>query len=452
MATPNQNKTTNPFRDPTRKPGGSGIAVHLQLAILNLLVMAFFCLVLLNPAVAQQQFAPPAQFVPPVYTNQPIRGARPLMPPQYRDVAQVQFSDQVLPIKPELDQSPPTRQPAPFTVRIKDITTVAGQRSNRIEGFGIVAGLKGTGGKGPATQQFARNLLQNQGNRIDLQPTKSLSVVFVTAEVPPFYQPGEKLNATVSVWDDATSLYGGTLVRTPLKGVDGQVYALASGPLEIGGFSAEGAGGSIKKNHDTSGRVEAQMEVAICEGPAFNGNNIRLLLRNKDDTTAYRIASEINKYFRRAARANHSGSVDVTIPGSFADAKMDFLVMIKNLRVEPDIPARVVINEKTGTIVIGKNVKLSKVVFAKDNLIITTSESPVASQPAPQSRGQTVVLPRTQIQATEQGGRYNTLNDNITVGDLATALNMLGVTPQDLISVFQSIRAEGSLHAELIVQ
>ena len=342
--------------------------------------------------------------------------------------------------------------PGPMTVRIKDITSIEGHRSNRVEGIGLVSGLKGTGGKSPLTQQLVATMLQNQGILSTDIATKNLSAVTVTAEIPPFYKPGETLTATVACLDDASSLYGGVLLRTSLSAMDGQVYALASGPLVIGGFSAEGAGGSIKKNHDVVGKVQAQMEVEICDGPAFSGNQLRLLLKNKDYSTAYRIATKINMHFPRSARANHSGSVDVKIPNSFINGKMDFLVMINNLEVEPDNKARIVINEKTGTIVVGKNVKLSSVLLARDNLIITTTESPVASQPAPFSQGQTVVLPRTQIEATELGGRYNTLPANSTVGDLAAALNSLGVTPQDLISVLRDIDREGSLHAELVVE
>lgn len=348
--------------------------------------------------------------------------------------------------------NPSSEPPALFTVRVKDITTIEGHRSNRVEGFGLVTGLKMTGGKGLLTQQFARTLLQNQGILIDTVPTKSLSVVSVSAEIPPFYKPGETFVATVSVLDDAISLFGGHLLRTPLSGIDGNVYALAGGPLEIGGFSIGGAAASIRKNHDTVGKVQAQLEVEICDGPAFKGNRFRLLLRNKDYTTAYRIANEINKFFPRAAQASHAGSVDVIIPRAFEHSPMDFLVMVNNLRVEPDNSARVVINEKTGTIIVGKNVRLSSFMFAKDNLIITTNEMPVVSQPAPFSDGQTVVVPRTQIQLFEEGSRYNVLPANTTVGDLAQVLNILGISPQDIISVFLALHAEGSLHAELVIE
>ncbi len=357
------------------------------------------------------------------------------------------------PSVPEQIPGPPPMVPASgLSVRIKDITTIDGHRTNRIEGFGLVTGLKGTGGRGAFTQQIARTMLQNYGILIDQLPTKSISVVMVSAEVPPFYKPGETLIATVSVFDDATSLYGGQLLRTPLTAIDGQVYALAGGPLEIGGFSISGDAGSIRKNHDTVGKVQAQMEVEICNGPAFDGNSFRLLLRNKDYTTAYRIATEINKYFPQTARAHDGGAVDVLIPRSFSHVPLDFVVLVNNLRVEPDTTARVVINEKTGTIVMGKNVKISGLVFAKDNLVITTTESPVVSQPGPFSFGETAVVPRTQIQAVEQGGVYHMLPANATVGDLANALNLLGVTPQDMISVFLAIQSEGSLQATLVIE
>jgi len=404
------------------------------------------------PSLTAQVFDPRSPIDFPVPSLNPDPAARPLNP-QIAPAPQVgSFNTIDDPTAQNLNPPITVLPPPAFTVRIKDITTIEGHRSNRVEGFGLVTGLKGTGGKGLITQQFTRTMLQNHGILATQLPTKSLSVVSVTAEIPPFYKPGETLTATVAVLDDAISLYGGQLLRTPLLAVDGQTYALAGGALEIGGFSAAGAAATLRKNHDTVGKVAAQLEMEICDGPAFNGTHFRLLLRNKDYTTAHRISAEINKYFPRMSQATDAGGVDVLIPRTFANNPLDFLVMINNLRVEPDIPARVVINEKTGTIVIGKNVKLSSIVFAKDNLIITTTETPVASQPAPFGNGETVVLPRTQIQATETGGRYNTLPNNATVGDLANALNMLGVTPQDLISVFQAIEAEGSLQAQLIIE
>jgi flagellar P-ring protein precursor FlgI len=337
-------------------------------------------------------------------------------------------------------------------VRIKDITSVEGHRANRVTGIGLVTGLKGTGGKSLLTQDLARNMLRNFDILARNIPSGSQSVVAVTAEIPPFVRAGEKVTATVSIFDDAIGLYGGELHTTPLRGFDNQVYAVAGGALVLGGFSAGGEGASVSKNHDTTGRVQATVEVGIQDGPAFPHRGFRLLLSNKDYATAYRIATEINRYFPGHSRARDQGSVDVLFPRTFQQNKIDFVVMVNNLRVQPDIPARVVINQKTGTIVVGQNVRLSRIMFANDNLIITTSETPIASQPAPFSDGQTVVLPRTQVTATETGGRYNILNQQTTVGELATALNVLGVSPQDLIGIFQSIQASGALQAKLVIE
>jgi flagellar P-ring protein precursor FlgI len=346
----------------------------------------------------------------------------------------------------------PLSERHPMEVRIKDITTIEGHRSYWLNGIGLVAGLDGSGGNDELTRQVARNFLVNSGIQPrDLQ-TKNLCAVSVQVEVEPFTAPGEPLTAMVSMLGAGKDLYGGTLLRTAMQAIDGRTYAIAQGPLQIGGFSAEGAAGSVKKNHPTVGISSATLfEPIECQNP-FPGNEIRLLLRNKDLTTSYRIATQINEFFPRTARAESQGSVLIEIPRPFWSNKAAFAVMIKNLYVRPDVAARVVINEKTGTIVIGQNVKISGLVFAKDNLVITNNEAPIASQPAPFSDGDTVVLPRTQLEAVEQGGRYNMLNSNTTVGELAAALNQLGVTPQDLISVFDAIHQSGSLHAELITR
>ncbi len=347
----------------------------------------------------------------------------------------------------------PLRTPGfEVTSRIKDITTIEGHRSNQLIGVGLVMGLKGTGSKSPLTKQAAQNVLKNMGILADNIPVGSLSLVGVTAEVPAFVRVGEKINATVSSYDGATGLFGGQLVWTPLKGADGQTYAVATGPLRVNGFSAGGAAGGVSKNHDTTAEVQAQIELAIDPGQAFPENNFRLLLTNKDYTTAQRIASTINQSFPGHARALDPGSVHVYFPEQFRYSKLDFVAYIHNLRVVPDMTARVVINQKTGTIVLGNDVRLSSIMFASDNLIVTTSENPIASQPAPLSDGQTVVLPRSQVSVAETGGRYNSLNQNVTVGDLAAALNALGVSPKDLIDIFQGIQEAGALQATLIVK
>ncbi|MFK7765639.1 MAG: flagellar basal body P-ring protein FlgI [Mariniblastus sp.] len=342
--------------------------------------------------------------------------------------------------------------PSPTSVRIKDITSIEGHRANRVTGIGLVTGLKGTGGKSLLTQNLARNMLRNFDILADQVATNNLSVVAVTAEIPAYVRPGETINATVSIFDDGIGLYGGELQSTALKGLDGQVYAVAGGGLVLGGFSAGGQGAAVTKNHDTTGKVQATIEVGIQNGPAFPGNSFSLLLKNNDYSTAQRIATEINRHFPRHAYADDQGRVKVQFPHPSRVSKLDFVVKVNSLRVTPDIPARVVINQKSGTIVVGKDVRLSQVLLAHDNLIIATSETPVASQPAPFSQGETVVLPRTELNVTSTGGGYNILNRQTTVGDLASALNALGVSPQDLIAVFQSIQDSGALQATLIIQ
>ncbi|MCL4134258.1 UNVERIFIED_CONTAM: hypothetical protein GTU68_048691 [Idotea baltica] len=376
----------------------------------------------------------------------PLPGALPQQIPP----AQIDSLQQ--PIAHHRAQPIPRLGPHAAPIRIKDITTIEGHRSNHVTGFGVVTGLKGTGGKSPETKQALKNYFQRRGFLVDEPTAGNVALVAVNAEIPPFVRPGETIKATVSVADDSQGLFGGVLQTTSLEGLDGQVYALAQGDLILSGFSAEGAGGGVSKNHDTTGLVEAQIEVGMQTEPAFPRDEFRLLLTNKDYATAQRIAAQINQKFPGYARARDQGSVDVMFPPPFRRAKLEFVVRVNELTVVPDMPARVVINQKTGTIVVGQHVKLSKVVFANENLVITTNETPVASQPAPFSEGQTVVLPRTQISATETGGTYNTLQHQTTVGDLAGVLNTLGVRPRDLIGIFQDIQASGALQAQLIIQ
>lgn len=363
---------------------------------------------------------------------------------------------EAIPSNLQTGQNFPSTRPAinntQLQIRIKDITTIEGHRSNRLTGIGLITGLKGTGGKEELTQRLAANMLQNFDIRLDEIPSGSMSVVAVTAEIPPFSRPGEKVTATVSTMDNASGLFGGVLQLTQLRGHDNQVYAVAGGSLVLSGFSAEGAAGTITKNHDTTGKVDAQVEVAIEEEPAFPGQSFRLLLTNKDYATAHRIVEQINRYYPGHATALDQGTVDVYFPREYINSKFAFVVKVNELRVVPDIPARVVINQKTGTIVIGQNVKLSRIMFANENLIITTNEAPVAVQPAPFSQGETAILPRTQLTTNETGGSYNIIDQQATVGELASLLNRLGVSPRDMIGIFESIRDSGALQAQLIIQ
>jgi flagellar P-ring protein precursor FlgI len=419
-----------------------------QFAFISVLVLGSSCW-----SVAQQLSNQPDR---PGYGRRLVNQARPLSSQRQVTrlvpIQRVELAQGLAPVQPRPHLASAPIDPAAFSIRIKDITSIEGHRVNYLTGIGLVTGLKGTGGKSPLTQDLASNMLRNFGVLTQTVPTGSMAAVTVKAEIPPFARAGEPVRATISLMDDATSLYGGGLEQTPLKGYDNQVYAIAGGPLIVGGFTAGGDGAAITKNHDVAAKVEAILEVPIDQGAAFPNSSFRLLLRNKDYATAYRIATAINKIFPGHARALDQGSVNVVFPQSYRQSKIDFVVLINDMRVTPDAPARVVINQKSGTIVVGQNVRLSKIMFAVGNLIVATTESPIVSQPAPLSQGQTVVVPRTGINVTETGGRYNLINQQTTVGELATALNTLGVTPQDLISVFQTIEQSGALQATLVIQ
>ncbi|NND98999.1 MAG: flagellar basal body P-ring protein FlgI [Pirellulaceae bacterium] len=338
------------------------------------------------------------------------------------------------------------------SVRVKDITFVEGDRINHVSGEGLVFGLSGTGGKAEQTILMAANYFLRKGLQIQNVNTKNMSAVLVSGKIPAYARKGETILVTVSVADDATSLRGGTLHQTALRGIDDEIYAIAQGPIVGGGVSAQGDAASVQKNHPTVGVCEAIVEREIgCEQIVRNGR-IRLVLRNKAYSTATQIANALNDVFPYHARALDSGTVEIAVPRTFQRGLPTFISMIGNLRVRPDTPARVVINQKTGTIVLGHHVKISRVVFASENIVIATNETPVASQPAPFSQGETTVLPRTSVDVVESGGTYNLWRGGLTVGDLANALNTLAVSPNTLINIMTSLRNQGALQAELIIE
>lgn len=343
--------------------------------------------------------------------------------------------------------------PEELRVQISDITTIKGQMGNSLSGFGLVIGLNGTGGKSELTRRMAANLAKNNAGIVDAQNTsKSISVVVVTAELPHFARVGEKISVHVSVYDDATSLKGGELLLTPLEGVDSQVYATATGSLLGSGFAVSGAAGGVQKNHPTTGTTTATVVKEVCLDNCFDRGVLELLLINKDAMTSTRISNAINQLFPGRAEAVDAGMVRIRVPESFQNTRNDFIAMLGSLTVVPNMPARVVVNQRTGTIVVGSRVRLSHVMFANDNLIVTTSETPTVSQPNTFSPGQTAIVPRTQITAVEEGGRYNILSEGIELGELAAALNAMGVSPQDMITIFQSLRDSGALHAQLEIE
>ncbi len=349
-------------------------------------------------------------------------------------------------------------------VSIKSLTTLDGVRINQLTGMGLVAGLNGTGGKSPVTRRFAQDMLQNFGLRASpaerllaptdtRQRTDNLSVVTVTAELPIFARPGSRIDVIVSAFDEAKSLLGGTLITTPLYGVDGNVYAVAAGPVSAGGFAFDGDGASVQKGYPTSGRIPhgATVEEAVPTDFLHCGN-VRLLLRNIDFETARRVADAINARYPGVAFAEDAASVKLIVPAEYALDPIAFVGMVTAIPVVPDMSPRVVINERTGTIVVGHNVQISSVAIAHGNLAVLTTESPIVSQPTPFSEGRTAVVPRTDIQVEEERRPVFVLGETTNVGDLAQALNVLGVTPRDLSAIFQQLQSAGALHAELLLQ
>ena len=353
-------------------------------------------------------------------------------------------------------------------VRIRDLTEVEGVRTNQLVGLGLVTGLNGTGGKSPITRQLALNLIQRYGLRVDpeirarlrndtSEKTDNLSVVTVTADLPAFARNGQTIDVLVSTFDDAKNLAGGQLIMTAMKGVDGEIYAVASGAISTGGFAFSGDAAGAQKNHPTTGRIPngATIERETCTPIGQNGV-VRMLLRQSDFETARRIALAINTEYPAlteypaVARAIDSTTIEIHVPTPHADDVPAFIGRVGNLMVIPDRPARVVINERTGTVIIGENVRLARVLITHANLSIMTAETPEVSQPNPFSQGQTTVVPRTQMDVLEEKAFVNEIDRQSTVGDLATALNALGVTPRDLSSIFQQLKESGALHAELL--
>ncbi len=338
--------------------------------------------------------------------------------------------------------------------RIKEIANYEGIRGNHLIGYGLVVGLEGQGdksGTGFTTQSLA-NMLNRFGVRIDANSisVKNVASVVVTADLSPLAKPGSSLDVTVSSIGDAKSLQGGTLLFTPLSGADGEVYAVAQGPVSIGGFLGGGDESKVQKNFLTVGRVPAGALVER-DIPLSVGNDIAILLKNPDFTTSSRIAGVINTNFGPgSAHSVDATKVWVRIPDGYRTNQVDFLSMVETLDIPVDTISKVVVNERTGTIVIGQNVKLSTVAVSHGNLTVEIQTSYQVSQPSPFSRGgTTAVVPETSINVEEEDARLIQLDEGTNLGDLVGALNALGVTPRDLIAILQAIRSAGALQAEL---
>ena len=348
--------------------------------------------------------------------------------------------------------------PCRADVRIKDIADIEGVRDNQLVGYGLVVGLNGTGDRLDSavfTRQSLIGMLERLGvNTRDQESklqTKNVAAVMVTANLPAFARSGSRIDVTVSALGDAKDLTGGTLLVTPLLAADGEVYAVAQGTLATGAIAAKGAGASVTRGVPTSARISngATVEKEIAFQLAAK-SGLRLALRNPDLTTARRMADVINHAIGTGARATDPRTVSLALGGRDA---MDVLARIESLRVEPDSPATVVIDEASGTIVMGSSVRISTVAIAQGNLTIRITETPEVSQPGPLSGGTTAVVPRTNIQVdTQSDRRLGVLQGGVTLRDLVASLNALGVGPRDMISILQSIKAAGALQADLVVR
>lgn len=349
-----------------------------------------------------------------------------------------------------------TAQPA-LATRIKDIASFDGVRDNQLIGYGLVVGLNGSGDSDQTRfpVQSLVNVLERMGvtvNRSDIT-VKNVAAVMVTATIHPFAKQGTTIDVLVSSLGDAKSLAGGTLLLSPLKGADGQVYAVAQGGVLTNSFSYGGQAASAQKNHPTAGRVPsgALVEREIPNTLAGR-NSLRLNLHQPDFTTATRMVAAINgKFLNRPASCSDPGAITLEIPPEYQGKIVEFVAKLELLEVQPDSPARVVLNERTGTIVMGDNVRISMVAVSHGNLTLSIKETPQVSQPAPMSKGETKVVPRTTIKVSEGEGGLALVREGANIGDVVRALNALGVTPRDLIGILQSIKAAGALQAELTV-
>ncbi len=350
--------------------------------------------------------------------------------------------------------------PASGAVRIKDVATVKGVRDNQLVGYGLVVGLQGTGDtlqNAPFTGQSLQSMMDRMGVNVrgaNLR-TRNVAAVIVTADLPPFAGRGTRLDVTVSSLGDAASLMGGTLLLTSLSGVDGQVYAIAQGAVSVTGFAAQGQAETLTQGVPTAGHVPggATIEREIATRMPDDGP-LSLELRNPDFTTAVRIADAINAYSwsayrRRSAHEESPNSVSLARPPGVGATH--FIAEVGELMVEPDIPARVVVDARTGTVVIGQDVQISPVAVTQGSLTVRITETPQVSQPNPKSRGKTVVTPQTNIDATQAGGSVAMLSGRSLKG-LVRGLNQIGVKPTGIIAILQSIKAAGALQADIVVQ
>lgn len=342
-------------------------------------------------------------------------------------------------------------------VRLRDISFLHGARGNQVMGYGLVTGIAGDGDKNPNyTQQAIANMMLRFGLTLETPriTSKNVAAVIVTAEIPPFAKSGSKIDVLVSTMGDAKTLQGGILLQTPLIGVDGKVYAFSQGPVSIGGFSASGGGTSVTKNHPTSGQiisgavVEKQIPVTLLQG-----NAMQLILNDPDFTMAARTAESINRKFPDSCRAVDGGTLLLELPDQYQASPIEFIAQVQALEVIPDTPARVILNERTGTVVATSRVRVNSCAIAHGSLIVSVAQSGTVSQPnAFAPKGETVVVPNTDVNVTEAKGGLIPFGEMPTVEKVAAALNSVGATPRDIVAIFQSLKQAGALQAELLLR
>ncbi len=344
------------------------------------------------------------------------------------------------------------------SARIKDIIDIEGSRDNQLVGYGLVVGLNGTGdslNNSPFTKQSLQAMLERLGvnTRGENMRTANVAAVMVTANLPAFSTQGSRLDVNVAALGDAKSLQGGTLLVTSLLGADGEVYAIAQGSVTINGFKAEGESAVVISGVPTTGRIAAggliEREIGFSLGAQ---RSLRLALRNPDLTTARRIALSINDFIGSpAATPEDPATIRLTLPHAFNGNIVDLLTDIEQLVVDTDMPAKIVIDENSGLIVMGKDVRVSTVAVAQSNLTVTIAESPQVVQPAPLSLGETAVQPRTELTVSTADSNLRVVNETVTLQQLVDGLNALGISPRDLIAILQAIKASGALQAEIEV-
>lgn len=341
--------------------------------------------------------------------------------------------------------------------RVKDIAMIAGARDNQLVGYGLVTGIAGDGDKNPAyTLQNLANILQRFGLSLPAATlsSKNIAAVVITADISAFKKNGSRIDVLVSSIGDAKTLQGGVLLQTPLLGADGKVYAVAQGALSIGGFSAGNEGGNVTKNHPTVGQivngalVEREIPMKIS-----HDHTLELLLREPDFTSSARLAAALNQKFTNSSESVDSTMVRVKIPEGLSGSLVDFIARIEAVEVDPDAPARIIINERTGTIVVTTRVRISACAVSHGNITISIANSLDVSQPnAFSQQGNTVVTPRTDTKVEEQKARLVPLPELPTIEKVASSLNALGVTPRDMMAIFQAMKQAGALHAELVLR